>query len=117
MAPIPVICDNCGQTWISNNLIGVGAGSTAHITMTNTTLAPCPYCGGSGHTIDGDYLITSDSVQIFTGLPDPIKQLLAAEFQRAKESEVGPVVRIAEIPQSRSPKFPSLSRGRLVGLG
>ncbi len=90
MAPIPVICDNCGQTWIVNNLIGVGAGATAHVVMTNNAVSPCPHCGGVGHTIDGDYLLTSDVVQIFTRLPDPVKELVITEFQRAKEDDVGP---------------------------
>jgi hypothetical protein len=86
--PIPVICDDCQQIWIADSLFGVSGGGAIHVTMTNTTVSPCPRCGGTGHTLDGVYEISRDAVRIFTRLPIELRIRLGDEVRKARDEVI-----------------------------
>lgn len=84
MASIPVICDDCGRVFVSQNIFG---GTMANVTMVGNRVSPCPYCGGTGQIPDGVYDL-SDTVTRYlaapsVGLEDLEK--LRAVFERAAQ--------------------------------
>jgi len=76
--------------WLAANLFKVAEGATACISMTDSTVKPCPHCGGTGHMPDGTYEVTSDTVRIVTRLPQHVRLLLKEEISRAKAGMAGP---------------------------
>jgi hypothetical protein len=51
--PIPAICDDCGTVFVSTSMIALGGGGA--VTITGSSVGPCPACGGVGSIPDGTY--------------------------------------------------------------
>lgn len=73
VAPVPVICDSCERLWFQTNLIDGPDGS--RITFENVMVGPCPYCGKTGHIVDGVYEITQGATRLLAS------QLTARELR------------------------------------
>lgn len=68
MTPVPVVCDDCHQLWITESLFGVEGGGAVKVTLENTTVKPCPYCGGTGRVPDGVYELRNNAAHYFGDL-------------------------------------------------
>jgi SEC-C motif len=93
MAPIPVVCQSCRRLWIAHNIIG-GSGN-ARVTIMNSTVSPCPYCGGTGSIPNGVYELAGSVVRYLASgavsIPDlrRLQDVLRdAQQRKAKSSEV-----------------------------
>jgi len=90
VAPIPIICQNCNQLWVQENLFGVEGEGSATVTLSNVTVSSCPYCGGVGRVPDGVYELTRDVTRRLAGLaPDELREL-ARVLTLARERNEGP---------------------------
>jgi hypothetical protein len=77
VTPIPVICDDCGRIWITEQLVGVTGGGSANVQLQNVGVSPCPYCGGTGHVPDGMYRLQENAAEYLGALkPAELRALL-----------------------------------------
>ncbi len=79
---LPAICDQCGRIWVPR-AIALGAGVQG-VTISNVSVSPCPYCGGSGHIPDGVYESTESGVRLITRLDPRQRRAVAEVFERAR---------------------------------
>jgi hypothetical protein len=106
MAPIPVVCDACGQLWAAEQLIGVGGGGVVQVQFEDVGVGPCPHCGGTGHVPDGIYKL-GETVTRYLGALDQteMKTLLqlATEARTQKLTAAEVATRIEEqVPKASS---------------
>jgi hypothetical protein len=65
VARLLALCEQCSTVFTADNIIG-GSGDVT-FTLTDTSVGPCPNCGGMGRVPDGDYRMVKDTVQLLRG--------------------------------------------------
>src|SRR5437867_3405636 len=99
MAPIPVVCQSCRRMWLATNIIG-GSG-TARVTIMNSTVSPCPFCGGTGRIPNGVYELAGGVVRYLASgaVSVPDLRLLQGVLRDAQQRQAKPSEIVQEIKQ------------------
>lgn len=110
MALVPVICDNCGASFLAPNIIGGDVGATAQIIFSgNNRVGPCPSCGEMGRIPNGTYNLVGDALTFLQGPDKSVQEL--TEFAKVLQDALGRGEsddEIVEMIRRETPEFSSL---------
>jgi hypothetical protein len=106
LVDIPVVCGTCATLFFAPNLVG----GTAQVEFKNSSLGPCPVCGGVGDIIDGVYSAATNTAKLIISSATKPQQLKAIEaiFLAAKKHKLSSV-QINERVHKEVPELQTIS--------
>ncbi len=107
MPHVPAVCDNCGAVFPSGFFIG---GDAIDTTFAGNTSGPCPNCGSTGHTPDGTFNFTEDTIQLLQGPQRTVFELeRLAEILREANQRNANFEEVRLIIEQKTPEFAMLA--------